>query len=248
MPNELSTRIEQLKTRIDALRGVPPLEHRLHRAVSWLRRGDAERDADAKYIFLWIAFNAAYALERNVKTDAQRRESYLKSLVSLDKKNHIYGLLVKQLRAPVQDIMENVYVYRGFWDGLTDQDFNWQEWPNRIWFERDRAFVEERLAYRPAPGSLQAQLRPNALVPTDVAAILDKLFDRLNVLRNQLMHGCATQDGTLNRRQVDAGATLLGPLVHIFLDIMVDNPGESWGATAYPVRDDIKEDRHRINR
>ena len=153
---------------------------RLHRAVSWLRRGDGERDADAKYIFLWIAFNAAYAVERNVGTDLQRRKSYLNALVPLDKSNRIHSLLAEELRAPVQDIMENVYLYRGFWDSLTDRDFNWQEWPNRTRFERDSAFVTKRLAYRPPPGSLQAQLRPDAPVSTDVAAILHKLFDRLN--------------------------------------------------------------------
>ncbi len=248
MPDELSPKIEYLKARIDAWDDDSRLKLRLHRAVSWLRRGNGERDTDAKYIFLWIAFNAAYAVERNVSSDAQRRESYLNLLVPLDKNNRIYGLLAKQLRAPVKSIMENVYLYRGFWDSLTERDFNWQEWPNRTWFERDSAFVTERLAYRPPAGSLQAQLRPNALVPTDVAGILHKLFDRLNVLRNQLMHGCATQHGTLNRRQVDAGAAVLGPLVHLFLDIMVDNPGKEWGAPAYPVRPDIREDRHRTNR
>ena len=234
MPDEPSTKIEHLKIRIDGLHDGSRLKLRLHRAVSWLRRGNGERDADAKYIFLWIAFNAAYAVERNVSTDAQRRESYLNSLVPLDKKSRIYRLLATQLRAPVQNIMENVYLYRGFWDSLTDHDFNWQEWSNRIWFERDCAFVKERLAYRPPSGSLQAQLRPNALIPTDVAGILHKLFDRLNVLRNQLMHGCATQHGTLNRRQVDAGAKLLGPLVHLFLEIMVDNAGGRLGCACIP--------------
>ena len=28
---------------------------RLHRAENWWRRGMAETDADAKYIFLWVA-------------------------------------------------------------------------------------------------------------------------------------------------------------------------------------------------
>ena len=251
--NELKSEIDDLKTKIDMLRAVPPLEHRLRRVASWLERGDAEHDADAKYIFLWIAFNAAYAVERKAEgrdvQDAQRRERYFKALVPLDVERRIYRTLAANLRRPIQDIMRNEYVYHGFWNCLTDQSFNWRDWPNRTRFEQDSKFVEERLAFGASTGSLQAQLRANAVVPNgDVAAVLRTLFDRLNVLRNQLMHGCATQDGHLSRRQVDAGATVLGPLVCKFLDVMTDNPEEDWGPLAYPVREDIREDRHEANR
>jgi len=41
-----------------------PYRVRLHRSLSWLTRADAEADdLDARFIFLWIAFNAAYAHE-----------------------------------------------------------------------------------------------------------------------------------------------------------------------------------------
>ena len=257
MSNELKTKIDQLRIKVDVLRGAPSLKHRLRRSMSWLERGNADHDADAKCIFLWIAFNAAYAVKRNVElvmndgdlTEAQRRERYFSVLVSLDVNRRIYRVLATELRPPVQDIMGNVYVYRRFWNCLTDRPFNWRSWPDRTRFERERAFVEKRLGYTPSRGSLQAQLRANAVVPnSDVAAVLCRLFDRLNVLRNQLMHGCATQDGHLNRRQVDAGAMVLGPLMCEFLEVMIDNPKEDWGALAYPVRDDIREDRHEGDR
>ena len=166
--------------------------------MSWLERGDAEHDADAKCIFLWIAFNAAYAVDRKVElvmndgdlTEASRRESYFSALVPLDTKRRVYSLLATDLRSPVEDIMRNVYVYRGFWNHLSDGPFNWRDWPDRTRFERERAFVETQLGYTAASGSLQAQLRANAMVPNgDVVAILRTLFDRLSVLRNQLMHG-----------------------------------------------------------
>ncbi|GAA5139768.1 HEPN domain-containing protein [Alloalcanivorax gelatiniphagus] len=34
---------------------------RVHRALSWLDRAEHEADPDSRFIFLWIAFNAAYA-------------------------------------------------------------------------------------------------------------------------------------------------------------------------------------------
>ena len=43
--------------------GGPGLSLRLHRALSWLNRAEQlADDPDSQFIFLWIAFNAAYAL------------------------------------------------------------------------------------------------------------------------------------------------------------------------------------------
>lgn len=219
------------------------LNLRIHRAESWLRRGEAETDADAKYIFLWIAFNAAYGVSGKDKKDKEVRENYLRTLVPLDKKHKIYGLLATKLLSPVLDIMKNVYLFDVFWDNLTDPPFDWNNWTGKGEFEGDYVFVEGRLPDPPATGSPKVPIRVEPIDTKEVLSLLLRLFRRLNVLRNQLMHGSATQDGSLNRRQVDAGANVLGPLVRVFLDIMVANPKEGWGPPRYPVRNDIREDR-----
>ena len=41
----------------------PDLRLRVHRALSWLDRAEQADDLDGRFIFLWIAFNAAYATE-----------------------------------------------------------------------------------------------------------------------------------------------------------------------------------------
>lgn len=51
---------------------------RIHRALSWLYRAEQAEDADGKFIFLWIAFNAAYAQE----FDEGERVSDLKDAIS----------------------------------------------------------------------------------------------------------------------------------------------------------------------
>lgn len=33
---------------------------RVHRSLSWLNRAEQAEDLDGQFIFLWIAFNAAY--------------------------------------------------------------------------------------------------------------------------------------------------------------------------------------------
>lgn len=59
---------DTLKQRHRAVRESYPanLNIRVHRALSWLKRAEmaeAENDDDGRYIFLWIAFNAAHASE-----------------------------------------------------------------------------------------------------------------------------------------------------------------------------------------
>ena len=54
----------ELKTQLKATQDIheEPSRVRLHRAISWLTRAAQENDdPDARFIFLWIAFNAAYA-------------------------------------------------------------------------------------------------------------------------------------------------------------------------------------------
>src|SRR5690625_4429215 len=61
----MQTSYETLKARQRAEReGWPEfLSLRVHRALSWLDRAERCRDEDGTFIFLWIAFNAAYANE-----------------------------------------------------------------------------------------------------------------------------------------------------------------------------------------
>ncbi len=47
---------------------------RPHRAISWLARAEAEAsNYDARFVFLWIAFNAAYARELALEGSAREQ-------------------------------------------------------------------------------------------------------------------------------------------------------------------------------
>jgi hypothetical protein len=67
-----------LKTKQRRLRdGFPdPLALRVHRALSWLGRAQAEPDdSDVRFILLWIGFNAAYAGDVARAVDGEREHS-----------------------------------------------------------------------------------------------------------------------------------------------------------------------------
>lgn len=61
------------------------------------------------------------------------------------------------------------------------------------------------------------------------------LFDRLYVLRNQLMHGGATWDSGTNKDQLRDGAAILRNVVPVMAELMMDAPNCAWGVPMYPV-------------
>jgi hypothetical protein len=69
----------------------------------------------------------------------------------------------------------------------------------------------------------------------DSVRVLSFVFDRLYVLRNQLVHGGSTWNSGVNRAQVRDGAAILAFLMPVFVDLMMENPHEDWGRPFYPV-------------
>ncbi len=211
---------ELLKEKERSLEGTIPSELglRVHRAISWLHRAENQvEDEDAAFIFYWVAFNAAYARDKEDWTPVRERETFSKFfelILELDEENRIYDTIWEQFSAPVRILSDNKYVYQPFWNHYNNVPGyeNWEE-------------------------SFQAskQAMNSALAHSNTKMVLNVLFDRLYVLRNQLFHGAATWHGTVNRAQVKDGAKILKFLVPIFVDIMMDNLETDWGAPSYPV-------------
>jgi len=193
---------------------------RVHRAISWIGRAEAcGDDFDARFIFLWIAFNAAYADESEFQAAPTHGEravfsGFFEKIARLDGEARVYGALWQRFHGPVRLLMENRYVFHPFWqhhNGIPGYD---------DWEERFKASA------RAFAASFQNG---------DCAKVLSFVFDRLYVLRNQLVHGGATWNSSVNRAQVRDGAAILGFLVPVFVDIMMDNPQADWGQPFYPV-------------
>ncbi|MAU22745.1 MAG: hypothetical protein CMH13_19790, partial [Martelella sp.] len=124
-----------LKSKQRALReGFPEtMGLRVHRAISWVGRAeDCADDDDACFIFLWIAFNAAYADEHEFQAGSysERAEflGYFGRLVALDVDHRIYRALWQRFSGPVRLLLENRYVFNPFWqyhngiDGFNDRE------------------------------------------------------------------------------------------------------------------------------
>lgn len=73
------------------------------------------------------------------------------------------------------------------------------------------------------------------LINKDSAGVLSVVFSRLYTLRNQIIHGGASWNSTLNRNQVKDANKLLMELLPVIIKIMMDNPREYWSQVSYPV-------------
>ena len=202
----------------DSLRGrSEPLQLRLHRALSWLGRAKREpEDADLRFILLWISFNAAYAREVDAesKPEWQRLRHFLEALVKLDAKERIRDAVLDRFRDGIQQLVANRYVYGPFWKHFNGVE-GYENWKSRFSNEKRRVIFQ--------------------LQEGKTSAVLITLFNRLYVLRNQMLHGAATYRGRVNREQVEHGAAVLECLVPLFIDIMLENPQQDWGEPSYPV-------------
>ncbi|MBO6849720.1 MAG: hypothetical protein JJ867_04475 [Marinobacter sp.] len=213
---------QQLKHRHRAERGKyhPNLSLRVHRSLSWLRRAESQEDLDGQFIFLWIAFNAAYAteIEEEYRTSEKVSfRSFLEKLSDLDKERLLDELAWGEFPRSIRILLNNRYVFQPFWNyqngKLTQED--WQD-------QFDRAKVAAQ----------------TALGRQDTATVIGIALSRIYTLRNQLIHGGATWGSAVNRDQVRDCVALMKKLVPSILTIMMDNPDTLWGDACYPVVSD----------
>lgn len=189
---------------------------RLHRAISWLARSEQEGDdPDARFIFQWVAFNAVYARELGYgESERERATQFLARMVQLDTQRRLYDALFHQFTGPIRTLLDSPHVFAPFWTALREHD------SSNAWKESFNNSKKKALS---------------SIAQSDTATLLSVVFDRLYVLRNQLVHGGATWNSKVNRAQVKDGANILATLVPLLIDIMLDHPQQDFGDVLYPV-------------
>jgi hypothetical protein len=190
---------------------------RVHRALSWLGRAEEEsNDLDVRFVLLWIGFNAAYAadLEAALTGERERFKAFFADLIELDREDRIYDAVWKRFSNEIRLLLNNKFVFSPFWAHRNGVPGN-EDWADRL--------------------AASHRAVSSAMGRHDTPRILSVIFDRLYVLRNQLIHGGATWNSSANRDQVRDGAAVMGWLLPIFIDIMMGHPEHEWGMPHYPV-------------
>lgn len=213
-------RHQQLKDHHRAIReGLPKgLNLRVHRALSWLNRAEqCSDDYDAQFIFLWIAFNAAYASEfsQTERLDEQSTfQGFLKKLVALDSAGQLERLIWDEFSGSIRLLLDNRYVTPEFW-AYQRGEISQEQWQER--FARSKAAATRAMGQR------------------NTVSVLSVVLGRAYVLRNQLLHGGATWNSAVNREQVRDCATLMNTLLPLVIELMMNSGDTLWGDACYPV-------------
>lgn len=214
---------ERLKTRQRIERDQWPenLSLRVHRALSWLNRAeqlDEQDDLDGQFIFLWVAFNAAYATEIDEKyreSEQQTFRAFLEKLTGLDAAQKRFDALVwTEFPKSVRVLLENRFVFADFW--------HWQ----------NGSLPEAEYKAKFAAANRAAHM---ALGRQDTVTVLSIVLSRIYVLRNQLVHGGATWGSSVNRGQLRDCTRFMAKLVPLVIEVMMDHPETLWGQGVYPV-------------
>ena len=200
-----------------------PFTLRVHRALSWLQRAEAAgEDDDVAFVCLWIAFNAAYAQDLGQGTgstsERQAFRNFMADVCALDQGKALSALVWQVFPGPIRLLLDNQYVFQPFWDALNNPRSDGST-PGH-WRE---AFDDAR------------QCVHRALAQQDTERVLYEVFVRLYTLRNQLMHGGATWNSSVNRSQVRDGRALLARVLPVMLGVMMDCPERFEGRPFYPV-------------
>jgi hypothetical protein len=203
------------KERLTVARPDHPTVVRLHRAFSWLARCEkvvAGQDDDLLLICLWVAFNGVYG-----KWDEQQREpfadrrcwrEFLNRLLAIDKENRLMRMLLDR-RELIMSILDDHYLSSFFW-----------EEPNNV-----RAGKSKKAKYDARTWYVEKKW----------GMILDRLLERVYLLRCQLIHGAATFGGKLNRDSLGRCIVVLRHLLDAALLAVIEDDGkEDWGVMCYP--------------
>lgn len=219
---ELEAKLEAKRNEIGD-RFPPKMELRMQRAISWIE--GAERysdDLDMRFLCLWIAFNAAYSNAKTFYMDEDKAPNerdtfndFVKNLIRYDSRKRIKTALWSFYPEQIQSLISNKFVFAPFWRHQENEGeyANWKS----IFEDKKKKF-------------------DNVKQSGNVPAMLDHIFRRLYDARNQIMHGHARRIRGRNRDQLGDGADILGYLVPILIDIMLEHPEEDWGEPHYTLR------------
>ena len=207
--------ISQLSRKLKSSTLPETLTIRLHRAISWLKSAEKQDgNLDLKFISLWIAFNACYAVDLNgisSKPEKAKLRDFTSSLVQFDR-TRLYNLFWEKYSGPIRILIENKFVFEKFWE-----------------YNRGEA-DDYLLAFNKSITTAH-----NCLSKENIEGLMEIVLERLYTLRNSLVHGGSTYNSKLNRTQLKDACNIMSLLVPIIIEIMLENSTHNWGEIAYPV-------------
>ncbi len=204
-------------------------DRRVERMNTWIELAAAAPYDHVRFVFYWIAYEAAYQTFRRTedsREDWQDREKFHGRLADRDRGRLRSAL--RSNRADIVSILELRQAHRSFWR-QTEVVSSAEEWERRFSKRVDKA-VEE--LDETVHISKETATSRGAFART-MSNTLNNLFESLSVVRHQIVHGGSAGPQSRGRTQVILGASLLQALVPCFRD-SIANSDQDWGEPPYP--------------
>jgi len=198
---------------------------RIERMNNWIEhaRSLAGKEANdhIRFLFYWIAYEAAYKpYKQNRKVyEHQLRECFHKKVSKCISASKRFQRVLKASKREAIQLIELRQANRKFW---YEQD-GWDESP-QVWETRFKKEVDQNKK------SIDlAAYDGRKLVP-----VLNALFENLNIVRNQIVHGGSSGIHSFGLNQVIWGTKLLKSIIPAFRDCIKQNPLIDWGEPPFP--------------
>lgn len=203
------------KERLNTEHPQHPTNIRFHRACSWLQRVEEIQDdevLDHVLLSLWTAFNALYGQWDGERlepvSDVECWQHFLDRMLALDQTNLIQSQLVEHKKL-VLALFDDEYLSRFFWQAPTDRR---AKRVRRTRFDAQGWYVEENWNM-----------------------VLQRLFERIYLLRCQLVHGASTYNSSYNRIAIRRCSQMMEHVLRTFLRVWAQwGADEDWGIMCYP--------------
>ncbi|MDP6541143.1 MAG: hypothetical protein QGF07_00020 [Phycisphaerales bacterium] len=192
---------------------------RMHRALSWMKKAqefEVPDDADARFVFSWIALNTLYAKwDSNIdnrQPEWQVREEFLRWMVKQDVTGRVQQVLLDN-RKHCDRLLSEEHLINSYWGNPTE---------------------EEARKARTKPRKIGKHYHDS----DEVIKVLIPLIKCVAMLRSQLVHGQSTYGSSANREVVEAGANVMFDLVMTLLQIVAEDglweDDSVWQPVPYP--------------
>lgn len=214
--HDLRRKWKPVKLRLQSVPEAQPTLIRVHRACSWLRKIETLGEAgDSELVLLlgWVAFNSLYGQwdpERcEPMNDGECWKKFTSRVLVLDQERLIAGMLEAN-KPLVMSLLQDEYLSGWWWEHPEDAERAGKS--RKVVYDARSWYVEKKWGM-----------------------ILDRVLERIYLMRCQLAHGAATHGSTLNRTSLRRCATMLGHLVPVMLRVLIERGGEAkWGSICYP--------------
>jgi hypothetical protein len=187
---------------------------RVHRSLSWLKRGVEFGDGqpEARFLFLWIAFNSLYSrwnAGRNAPdADTQARDDFLDRVCAMDA--GLVSAALHRHRGLIKRVLSDEYLSDVFWRDPDNPKV-------RGWATEEAHHIDQHFKAH------------------EYSKVLREVTGRLFVLRGQIVHGASTGGSRLNRTSLHYCLLMLEAIVPLIQHIVIEHGcNDDWPDLCYP--------------